>query len=99
MVGVLSEPAGGTRWLGLALRPVHRLAASPATPYAGSGAGAGLAACGVLLQVLLRNPLASPYTPGVGSASALGASLVSVALPTFHVGLGAWLERSPRRGS
>ncbi|MEE2834558.1 MAG: iron ABC transporter permease [Myxococcota bacterium] len=55
------------------------------------GAGAGLAACGVLLQVLLRNPLASPYTLGVGSASALGASLVLVALPTFHVGLGAWL--------
>ena len=63
------------------------------------GAGAGLAACGVLLQVLLRNPLASPYTLGVGSASALGASLVLVALPTFHVGPGAWLGSARRDGA
>ena len=49
------------------------------------GAGAGLAACGLLLQVLLRNPLASPYTLGVGSASALGASLVMVLAPSFNL--------------
>ncbi len=55
------------------------------------GAGAGLAACGLLLQVLLRNPLASPYTLGVGSASALGASLVMVLAPSFNLGAGAWL--------
>ncbi len=55
------------------------------------GAGGGLAACGLLLQVLLRNPLASPYTLGVGSASALGASIVMIALPAWSVGLGAWV--------
>ena len=55
------------------------------------GAGAGLAGCGLLLQVLLRNPLASPYTLGVGSASALGASIVIVAVPSVSIGLGAWL--------
>ena len=55
------------------------------------GAGAGLAGCGLLLQVLLRNPLASPYTLGVGSASALGASVVMVAIPSASIGLGAWL--------
>jgi len=55
------------------------------------GAGAGLAGCGLLLQVLLRNPLASPYTLGVGSASALGASVVMVAIPSASIGLGAWM--------
>jgi len=54
------------------------------------GAGSGLAACGLLLQVLLRNPLASPYTLGVGSASALGAAIVMIAAPQFSVGAGAW---------
>jgi len=55
------------------------------------GAGAGLAGCGLLLQVLLRNPLASPYTLGVGSASALGASVVMVAIPSASIGFGAWV--------
>ena len=36
-------------------------------------AGAGLALAGCAFQVLLRNPLATPYTLGVASASALGA--------------------------
>ncbi len=37
--------------------------------------GAGLAAVGVTLQALLRNPLADPYVLGVSSGSALGVSL------------------------
>jgi len=36
-------------------------------------AGACLAAAGVALQALLRNPLATPYTLGVSSGAALGA--------------------------
>ena len=36
-------------------------------------AGAGLALAGCAFQVLLRNPLATPYTLGVASAGALGA--------------------------
>ena len=55
------------------------------------GAGSGLAACGLLLQVLLRNPLASPYTLGVGSASALGAALVMILAPQLSIGAGAWV--------
>ncbi len=39
-------------------------------------AGAGLAVAGVVFQVLLRNPLATPYTLGVASGSAFGALLV-----------------------
>ncbi len=37
--------------------------------------GAGLAAVGVTLQALLRNPLADPYVLGVSSGSALGVSM------------------------
>ena len=38
--------------------------------------GACLSLAGALMQVLLRNPLASPYTLGVGSGAALGAAVV-----------------------
>ncbi|MDR1690342.1 MAG: iron ABC transporter permease [Candidatus Methanoplasma sp.] len=37
-------------------------------------AGAGLAVAGVVMQCILRNPLASPYTLGLSSAAAFGAS-------------------------
>jgi iron complex transport system permease protein len=42
---------------------------------AGAIAGAALAAAGVVLQALLRNPLATPFTLGVSAGSALGAML------------------------
>lgn len=38
-------------------------------------AGASLAACGVVLQAILRNELASPFTLGVASGATLGAAL------------------------
>lgn len=41
-------------------------------------AGAGLALAGCVFQALLRNPLATPYTLGIASASALGAWLAFV---------------------
>lgn len=40
--------------------------------------GAGLAISGVIMQSVLRNPLASSYTLGVSSGAALGASLAIV---------------------
>ena len=40
----------------------------------GAAAGCGLAACGVVLQAVLRNPLASPYTLGIASGAAVGAA-------------------------
>ncbi len=42
---------------------------------AGLIAGAGLAACGVVMQCVLRNPLADPYTTGVSSGASLGATI------------------------
>jgi len=44
----------------------------------GALAGAGLAVSGVVMQALLRNPLATPYTLGVSSGAALGVVLAIV---------------------
>ncbi len=38
-------------------------------------AGGGLAVCGVVMQSVLRNPLADPYTTGVSSGASFGATL------------------------
>lgn len=40
--------------------------------------GASLAACGVVLQSLLRNPLADPYLLGISAGASTGAVLVTV---------------------
>ena len=45
---------------------------------AGAIVGATLASAGVVLQALLRNPLATPFTLGVSAGAALGAILVIV---------------------
>ena len=46
--------------------------------------GAGLATCGVILQSLLRNPLADPYLLGISAGASTGA--VMVALLGFGAG-------------
>lgn len=43
----------------------------------GACCGAGLAMCGVILQALLRNPLAEPYLLGISSGAGTGAALVT----------------------
>src|SRR5262245_29172562 len=48
--------------------------------------GGSLASVGVMLQALLRNPLADPYILGVSSGSALGVSLAVL----FGIGTTAW---------
>lgn len=40
--------------------------------------GAGLATCGVILQSLLRNPLADPYLLGISAGASTGAVLVAL---------------------
>ena len=42
--------------------------------------GVGLAVAGVIMQSILRNPLASPYTLGLSSAAAFGASFAIIFL-------------------
>jgi iron complex transport system permease protein len=52
--------------------------------------GAGLALCGVILQSLLRNPLADPYVLGISSGASTGAvSIVVLGLGSGTVGLSA----------
>jgi iron complex transport system permease protein len=41
-------------------------------------AGVGLAVAGVVMQCILRNPLASPFTLGISSAAAFGASFAII---------------------
>ncbi len=41
-------------------------------------AGASLASSGAILQISLRNPIVSPYTIGLSSAAALGASIAII---------------------
>ena len=46
---------------------------------AGVLGGAGLAICGVIMQSVLKNPLADPYTTGVSSGASFGATLAMTA--------------------
>jgi len=54
----------------------------------GSVVGMGLAVVGVVIQALLRNPLADPYIIGVSSGASLGAALVIV-LGVGFLGVGS----------
>ena len=62
---------------------------------AGLVVGAGLGAAGVVLQALLRNPMADPYVIGAAAGASLGAVLAITApivLPVLAIGAGtAWL--------
>lgn len=56
---------------------------------ASMGSGASLALSGVILQALLSNPLAEPYTLGIASGAAFGASLAI--LVGWYVSVAAFL--------
>ena len=45
---------------------------------AGVCIGAGLSVCGCVLQAILRNPLAEPYTLGISGGASLGATIAVV---------------------
>lgn len=53
-------------------------------------AGAALAVCGALLQLLSRNALADPYLFGVVSGAALGATISSLWLPALALPVAAF---------
>jgi iron complex transport system permease protein len=52
----------------------------------GAVVGATLASAGVVLQAMLRNPLATPFTLGVSAGASLGAMLVIIFGATFTLG-------------
>jgi iron complex transport system permease protein len=66
--------------LGSAERPTAEIVLGIRLPRVLLGAfvGAGLATAGVLLQALLRNPLADPYVLGISGGAALGGVLALV---------------------
>lgn len=51
--------------------------------------GAGLAACGLMLQTAFRNPLAGPSILGITSGASLGVAIVML-LGVGSIGLGSW---------
>ncbi len=53
------------------------------------GAGAGLGLAGAVVQGILKNPLASPFTLGISSAASFGAALAIVL--GVGVAAGSWL--------
>lgn len=58
--------------------------------------GAGLATCGVIMQAIVKNPLADPYILGVSSGASLGATLaimlgIGVSLGENFIGIAAFI--------
>jgi len=74
------EGGGSSAWLIFAQQRVPRV-------LLGIVVGMALGMAGAAFQVLLRNPLATPYTLGVASAGALAAAL-SLVVPGLAAGLG-----------
>ena len=61
---------------------------------AAAGVGASLAVSGVLLQALLRNPLASPFVLGVSAGASLGVAValtVAGSAGLASTAIGAWI--------
>ncbi len=74
------DGGAGSAWLIFAHQRVPRV-------LLGMTVGAALGMAGAAFQVILRNPLATPYTLGVASAGALAAA-VTLVVPGVAVGLG-----------
>ena len=55
------------------------------------GVGASLGVAGSIMQTILRNPLASPYTLGISAGAGFGAALTIVTGFAAIEGLGIWL--------
>ena len=54
-------------------------------------AGAALAASGLQMQTLFRNPLAGPYVLGISSGAGLGVALFLLGAPLLGIAGAAWL--------
>lgn len=58
--------------------------------------GCGLASCGVVMQAIVKNPLADPYILGISSGASLGATTavllgIGVSLGDDFIGIGAFV--------
>lgn len=83
LVHGLFDVAVPSEWAaGAALHDVVWLIRLPRLVLA-AAVGAALAVCGVVMQAIVKNPLADPYILGVSSGASLGATLASL----FGVGM------------
>lgn len=55
--------------------------------------GMALAASGLEMQTLFRNPLAGPYVLGINSGASLGVALFTLAMPMLGAASGSWFMR------
>lgn len=58
--------------------------------------GASLAVCGVIMQAIVKNPLADPYILGISSGASLGATIaillgIGVTLGENFIGIAAFI--------
>jgi len=55
-------------------------------------AGAGLSVCGVVLQAILRNPLADPYLLGTSSGAGFGAVIaIILGVSSYYIPFAAFI--------
>lgn len=64
--------------------------------YLAALVGMGLSVCGVIMQAVVKNPLADPYILGISSGASLGATAaillgIGVALGENFVGIAAFI--------
>ena len=64
--------------------------------FLASMVGAGLAVCGIVMQAIIKNPLADPYIMGISSGASLGATIaimlgVGTAFGANYVGIVAFM--------
>lgn len=81
----LQEPANDIVWL---IRLPRLLLAC--------GVGTGLAVCGVVMQAIIKNPLADPYILGISSGASLGATLaillgIGASFGSNYIGISAFI--------
>ncbi len=92
-LGLLVAACTVSLFAGAGRVPLDQMRTSPiielrvARTLLGAVAGAALSVSGVVLQTLLRNPLAEPYVLGVSSGAGVG---VALAVALKIVALGAW---------
>lgn len=86
-LGSLLHLGGGTLTVSDGVRDVVWLIRLPRLVLA-VGVGMGLSVCGVVMQAVVKNPLADPYVLGVSSGAYLGATLA------LMLGLGSFLGGS-----
>ncbi|WP_394197733.1 ABC transporter permease [Litoreibacter albidus] len=77
-VGVIDLTADAKAWQVLAISRVPRTIAVLIT-------GAGLAICGAIMQMLVRNRFVEPMTSGTGQGAALGILLVTLLAPQASI--------------